>query len=130
MSLQVLSERFVGRLWRIGEQISCSIDSNIHSKRIYLMCHASLLPVIFISLQIIAIQLIYGYFQFDIEFDGWYRSRMSEGGNSSNKSAHSHPETLGTNRIASGQPKGSPQVPAGPRVDSAPLLSAAGKAAR
>jgi hypothetical protein len=59
-----------------------------------------------------------------------HRGGMSESGNSSNKSAYGHMETRGTNRVASRQPKGSPQVPAGPRIHSAPLLSAAGKAAR
>jgi hypothetical protein len=67
ISVQAPRKIFVGRFPRFGRLISRSADSNVQIDFIYPTCHALLLPLIFISLRIIIIQLTDGHSKFAIE---------------------------------------------------------------
>jgi hypothetical protein len=63
----------------------------------YLACHTSLLPLMFVSFRVIVVPLTSGDSNLVVEFDQWDRQRISENGNLSPGSAHGRAGSLETN---------------------------------
>jgi hypothetical protein len=76
--LQAPCQIFVDRLSQVIQRISHSLGHDIHIDVIYRTNNSSLLPYIFILLQIMIIHLNYGHSKFAIEFDRQDRHCISE----------------------------------------------------
>jgi hypothetical protein len=72
--LQEPSPIFVGHLARLGQPVPRSLGSDVSTHLVYLGCHASLLPLIFMAFRIIVIPLSHWRSKYVIAFNDWQRS--------------------------------------------------------